>query len=260
MFGKLSQSSIRPIALGTTLNSSTYGQTIPNIYGRSKTALYMIWEANIRQTGSKFKKKKAPTYGANVDFLIGHNPILTPLQFWMNQNQKLPLNFVTLTTGIYTGITQTYTISDPLFYAVLAITIDSSDDFGWNFNDYGALGPVNFPKIGAQPVWNAAFRGPDPTWPSALRQGNYYYWTPSQGNQILFSDNFDGTMNIYYAQLDPNGSYQYGKKNPQKINSDVPAAVLNLTWEPILGDGPEYTGRDGTSGVSLATQQIYYPS
>lgn len=259
MLGKAPTSGIRPLALGTTLNSSTYGSTIPITYGRMMSALYLIWEANVRQTGSKTKKKKLPTYGANVDFLIGHNPILTPLQYWMNQNQKLPLNFVTLTTGIFTGEPGniSYTIGDSNFYAVLAITYEDGADFGFAFNDYGALGPTSFAKIGPAPLWNAAFRGPDPTWPSVLRQGRYYYWVPSQGKTILFSNNLDGVMTIYYAQLDPGGSAQFGKK---QSGTDIPTAALNLTFEPILGDGPEYTGRDTTSGANLAVQQIFYPS
>src|SRR4051794_14576967 len=94
MFGKLSNSSIRPVAMGMPVQSSTYGQVIPVYMGRTKGTLYLTWEANIRQSGSKLKKKKnVNQYAANVDFLVGHNPILTPLQFWANQSQRFPLNF-----------------------------------------------------------------------------------------------------------------------------------------------------------------------
>lgn len=261
MLGK-ANSNIRPVALGTTVQSSTYGQTIPVIYGRIKSALYLIWEANIRQeSGKKTSKKKGKKgsvqYAANVDFLIGHNPILTPLQFWVNQNQKLPLNFVTLQTGIFTYFSQTYTIPDPEFYAVLAITVLGEPIGSQTVNDYGATGPVTFPSLGPYPLWNAAFRGPDPTWPNSLRQTFWYYWVPSMGPNIIFSDNITGQMTIYYAQLFPGGAAQYGKK---QSGTDVPVSALRLTFEPVLGDGPEYTGRDTASGVSLATQQIFYPS
>lgn len=270
MFGGKSQGAVRPIALGSTLNSSTYGQTIPVIYGRMKSALYMTWEANIRTSGSKFKKKKgSQTFAANVDFLLGHNPILGPLEFWMNQNQKLPLGFVTATTGLFTFLTDTYSIISLLiaggvdpsvaanFYSLLAIVADDTADFGYTSNDYGALGPVTFPKVGAIPLWNAAQRGPDPGFPNALRTPQCFIWTPDQGDQITFTRNINASITLFAAVLLPGGAALYGKK---QSGTDVPVAALNLTFEPILGDGPEYVGVDETSGVQLASQQIFYPS
>lgn len=39
----------------------------------------------------------------------------------------------------------------------------------------------------------------------------------------------------------------------------MPAAALRLTFENVLGNGPEFSGTDHISGVSLSTQQILYP-
>jgi hypothetical protein len=92
------------------------------IYGRAKSALYLIWAANLRIThdsGKGIKKtlsfgiKKGPQgYAQNCDFLIGHNPIVTPLQFWTNQNTRYPLNFAKQSGSL--------TVSDSNFYAILS--------------------------------------------------------------------------------------------------------------------------------------------
>ena len=105
MIGKVAQNQIRPVGLGITSNSSTYGQTIPVVYGRTRGGLYLTWCANVRK-GSSGKKGKGgggggkkgkggtPTYIANVDCLIGTNPIVSPLEAWDNNQAKLGLNFV----------------------------------------------------------------------------------------------------------------------------------------------------------------------
>lgn len=270
MLGKIANAGVRPVALGATLQSASYGQTIPVIYGRIKSALYLIWEANIRQNGSKLKKKKnINQYAANVDFLIGHNPILTPLQFWANQTQKFPLKFAKVSGGgsfpfpFYYG---TYTIADSDFYAVLAVTVTQNYGPGTSisnttFSDYGdPQGTRTLSGTWEIPLWNAAFHGPDPGLPSLLRTGigasGAYFWTPASGNTVTLMGVPSGTINVYYAQLDPGGSNQYSKKNS---DTDIPAAALRLTFEPILGDGPEYVGHDSQTGAPLGNQRIFYP-
>jgi hypothetical protein len=262
MFGKLSNSSIRPVAMGMPVQSSTYGQVIPVYMGRTKGALYLTWEANIRQSGSKLKKKKnVNQYAANVDFLVGHNPILTPLQFWANQSQRFPLNFTKVSgsgSSPFPFYYTDFTISDPNFYAVVAVTL--TQNYGpITFNDYGnPNGPTTIPAgTWEVPLWNAAYHGPDPGLPSIFRGGfnPYYIWTPSMGNVVRLAG-ASGTINVYYAQLFPDGSSQYGKK---QSGTDIPAGALHLTFEPILGDGPEYTGNDSQSGQPLSAQKILYP-
>jgi hypothetical protein len=264
MFGKLSNSSIRPVAMGMPVQSSTYGQVIPVYMGRTKGTLYLTWEANIRQSGSKLKKKKnVNQYAANVDFLVGHNPILTPLQFWANQSQRFPLNFTKISGGGSTPFPFYYTdftVTDPNFYAVIAVTL--TQNYGpITFNDYGnPNGATTIPAGSWEvPLWNAAYHGPDPGLPSIFRLGfnPYYIWTPSMGNtlQVVNAGAF-AAINVYYAQLFPGGSAQYGKK---QSDTDIPSAALHLTWEPILGDGLEYTGNDSQSGQPLSAQKILYP-
>ncbi len=56
-----SQSAQRPTAMGTLLQNSAYGSTIPVIYGQTQSVLLAIWAANLRQGGGgikKFKQKK----------------------------------------------------------------------------------------------------------------------------------------------------------------------------------------------------------
>src|ERR1017187_8042232 len=97
MIGKAPNAILKAGAIGTMMNTSTYGMKIPLIYGTVRASVYAIWAANLRQGGGKKGKSKkgksAPTYVENIDFLIGHNPIGGTLQFWDNNNQLYPLAF-----------------------------------------------------------------------------------------------------------------------------------------------------------------------
>ena len=133
-----SNAAARPTALGTLINSSTYGQAIRTIIGTTRVPPQLIWANNLREGGSskKSKKKGVTTYVENVDFMLGSNPIPGVLQFWTNNNYKYPLDFVKLDVTLLE--TQTYTITDPDFYFLVAVTMDVRN-FG-TFNDYGAQG------------------------------------------------------------------------------------------------------------------------
>src|SRR6185437_4704857 len=267
MFGGKSQSSVRPVALGATVQSSTYGATIPVVYGRAMMALLLIWQANIRNIGSKKQNKKKgkkgqASYACNCDFLIGHNPILGVLQFWENQNQKYPLNFVKYSAG--NAFSGSITVPDPQFYAVIGVTLTASY-FG-QFNDYGSQGQRTLSGFTEIPLWNMAFRVPNPARGSSMIGGGYY-WTPALGATVLFpgagivaGPNLvaSGAVNIYYAELWPGGSSAYNKKS-YGGGTAVPAGALALTFEPTLGDGPEFSGKDQTTGQALANQKILYP-
>ena len=93
MLGGKGQNQFRSVALGTTVDNSTSGQTIPLAYGLVAGATAAIWMANIRQQSSKKAKKGkgTPDYVSNVDFLYGHNPILGVGQGYVDQNQWLIL-------------------------------------------------------------------------------------------------------------------------------------------------------------------------
>src|ERR1700679_1957690 len=98
------QAAQAPTALGSMLQASTYGMTIPVIYGMTQSPLLVIWAANLRQGGStkKFKqlKKGVTAYVENIDFLIGSNPILGVNQMWIN-GATIPLALVTyMSTGV----------------------------------------------------------------------------------------------------------------------------------------------------------------
>jgi hypothetical protein len=111
------------------------------------------------------------------------------------------------------------------------------------------------------PLWNAAQHGPD------LIDAGYskfypwiYKWAPSDGAtfHFPFTQKFAGgglglpgaigNFHAYYAQLN------------STIGRQPPSVRACLTFEPVLGNGPEYTGDfDGTS-TPLATQRILYPA
>jgi hypothetical protein len=79
MLSGKAQAAAKPTALGSLLQASTYGATIPVIYGLTLSPLLAIWAANLRQGGSvkKFKqlKKGITACVENIGFLLGHNTI-----------------------------------------------------------------------------------------------------------------------------------------------------------------------------------------
>ena len=246
MSGK-NQSSQSLTAYGSMMQASTYGLAIPTYYGCTTGALLAIWAGNFRQGGSvkKFKqmKKGMTAYCENITFLIGTNPILSPLQFWVN-NGKYPLNFVTQT---FTG-PGPWTITDSHFYAVIGVSI--TQPYSESFNDYGG-GPQSVSGNFEVPLWNELIAGPDPTGNSAYRNWPYCYrWQPSYGAvvQCDASDVFTGaTVTVYYAQLS------------SATLPDTPISKLRMHFEAELGNGDEYDGNVQGTSTPLSTQQILYP-
>lgn len=259
MIGGKTAAQTRPSALGSLTQSSTYGATIPSIYGLMKSSFLAIWAQNLREGGSgkkwKNKKKGITTYVENIDFLLGQNPILGMMQGWVNAT-KLPLNFVSYNASVASGYgAASYTISDPYFYAVVAVT--GSSAFSETFNDYGSPGPNSVSGTFEIPFWNMAFNGPDPTNGSASRAWPFvYYWDPTDGATVYTPGLAAGAIapgilinqvNIYYAQLS------------SALRHVSPAAYLRLTFEPTLADGPEYTGDIAGTSTPLSSQQILMP-
>ena len=238
------QSATQPSAMGTLLQAATYGQTIPTIYGVTQSNVLAIWAANIRQGESNKKlknfftelfTKQPPSYYENIDFLIGHNPILGVLQMW-NNSSPIPLDFV--------SVTGTLTVSDPDFYAVVGVT--STQSYSVTFNDYGGNGPKTFSGSYEVPLWNELQSGPDPTFNSGYRNWPYSYrWQPSYGPTIgIDAPDFGftevGTIKIYYAKLKAATSFL------------PPIQKEGFAFEPDLGSGPEY------ANANLSAQQIIY--
>jgi hypothetical protein len=242
MTGK-AQGSVQPYAYGSLLQSSTYGVTIPRIYGCTISPLLATWVANLREGSSskKFKQLKKggpPTYCENITLMVGYAPILGILQMWNNGGKQV-LEF---TSQTFTG-SGPWTISDPHFYCVTGATSDGAIvDLT---SGTAALSPV--------PMWNAAMSGPNPTRSSYYRHYPYVYrWLPSYGN-VVYTDTLDefnnqATTIIYYARLVSATNYQ------------TPLAMNRLHFEKILGDGDEYTGNFTGTGTPLSTQQILYPN
>lgn len=256
MLGGKSQSQVRPVALGSTVSSSAVGSVIPVTIGRTKTPMYCTWLRNVRSGGSEKTAKKILSFGlkkhsegnvANIEYLLGHNPVLAVLQMWGNQNDRYPLNFVSV-GGV--------TVADVDFYAVVGVTRPGSFA-DQTFTEYGAPGPVLIPGADWElPLWNGACIGPDPTNPAAWRYNStdVYHWTYNDGNTIEIQS---GGTKIYYAQVDRNGAELYNKKHS---DTAIPISALRLTFEPIMGDGPQFQGDDVSSGEPLVNQRIYYPA
>lgn len=244
MHGKLNQASQRPTALGTMLQASTYGMTIPLIVGTIKAAFLWIWAANLRYGGSGKKgkgkgKKSPPTYVENIDALLGYNPILNVLQIW-NNGTRYPLNLLSVdfeSTVDGEVFAPSYTITDPEFYAIVGMTFINrtpgpNPDLTGAFDDYGGPGPVPYTTAGQEwPMWNAAQPGPDPTNPSGYRFFPYTYnWQPSYGATFYLDADIGlnavlvGTVRVYYAQKSRLTKYL------------TPLAKARLTFENQLGN------------------------
>jgi hypothetical protein len=255
MSGK-NQSGQAPTAFGSMLQASTYGMTIPVIYGRTISPALAIWANNLRQAGSskKFKqlKKGITAYCENIDFLLGKNPILGTLQFYVN-NGKYPLNFVAYSFGA--GLSSRVQVGnfaglpDPNFYAVIGVTV--AQTYTVTFDDYGGSGPRTLTGSHEIPLWNEAVSGPDPTQNSGYRNWPYTYsWKPGDGPYVTVNTFLDAlllkTVTIHYAQLS------------SATIPDTPLSKLRLHWEARLGDGDEYDGNIQGTSTPLSTQQIIY--
>jgi hypothetical protein len=242
----------RPTALGSMLQASTYGATIPTIYGCVKSPLLAVWAQNLRQGGSgkKAKKKGITTYVENIDFLIGSNPIQGMLQFWGNNNARYPLNFVKYDTTI--GGASTITIPDPHFYFLIGVTAEVS--LSGAFNDYGGQGSSAWgPTVYEYPLWNAALHGPDLIDASGARWFPFVYkWVPGDGPVVALPfvasfmapawgiPNGNGNIHLYYAQLSALTNYQ------------APAAKFRLTFESQLGN-------NNAAYAGFTSQQTIFP-
>ena len=255
-----SQGAKQPTAYGSLLQSNSYGSAIPIIYGQTQSPLLGIWAANLRLGGSGKKKKAllkgAPTYVENIDFLLGHNPIMAVLQVW-NNGSILPMNFLlnqsqnsgSANTGISIApivpLVGGGTGPDPAFYCLIAITFPCN--YSFTFDDYGSQGSQTLTGIFEIPFWNELESGPDPTRPSAFRNSPFCYrWEPSYGPIIYIDSQFayGSPINIYYAQINFAASSPPG--NP-------PLTRLRLAFESQLGSGTEY------ADAGLSAQQIIYP-
>jgi hypothetical protein len=274
MIGK--QSIARPTALGTLLQSSTYGATIPSHYGTPRGVPLPIWAANLRQGGSgkklKNKKKGIVAYVENIDMLLGSNPITTILQIWANQSDSYPLDFKCYRFASNHGGSwnDTVTIPDAHFYAVIAVTIRTAiGGSPITFNDYGAPFPVTYYNASVEavqcyefPLWNAAQHGPDLSDPNVARFP-YYIWAPSDGPTVITPE--EGILERMAGVMMPNPSihqYPFGQDFIYNIyyaattsatKFQSPLARLRLIFESQLGTGDEY----GDAG--LGSQQIIYP-
>jgi hypothetical protein len=246
-----SQGAQKPTAMGSLLQASTYGSTIPVIYGMTMSPLLAIWAANLRASAtSSLKKLKAAKKGVsdyveNIDFLLGHNPIRGVFQFWVN-GAPWPLTFTKQVFTLNFEGSPQLTITDPHFMAVVAVTV--TVPYSQTFNDYGSsAGPQTVAGTMEMPLWNVLEVGPDPTNPNSYRNFPYTYrWQPSYGANVYVDElplhsvaGMPFAVNVYYAQLMKATSYL------------PPAQKLRLSFEAELGSGDEYDG--------YSSQQITYP-
>ncbi len=264
MNGFKAQGAQKPTAFTSLLQASCYGATIPVIYGQTQSPLLAIWAANLRQGGGSIKKfkqfKKGITnYCENIDFLLGHNPIMCVLQVLVNGG-NYPLDFLSKgaisldsirTIGAEAGVyvrnpfPPPTLIPDPLTYAIIAVTVPQTYSFA--VNDYGGQGPQTLTGTFEVPCWNEFEQGPDPTHGLQIRNWPYIYgWEPSMGALFtLGSELFaiSGNVNVYYAELIDATSFI------------PPITKLLCTFENQLGNGDEYA--DAPSPFN--GQQIIYP-
>lgn len=249
MNGFKAQGATKPTAMGSLLQAATYGATVPVIYGQTQSPLLAIWAANLRQGTSNKKLKNFIAklkgnegYEENVDFLLGHNPIMGVLQFMVNGG-LYPLNFTSHTfTGIFTNVGTVLTIPDSNFYMVIAVTTPVAYSFA--VDDYGGQGPQTLSGTYDVPLWNDFEVGPDPTGNSGYRNIPYVYtWNPADGPNVTINGAAFSSVTVYYAQL------------TSATSNQPPATKLRLAFESQLGSGTEYAD----APAPFDAQQIIYP-
>ena len=268
MFGMKGQSSAAPSALGTLVQASTYGMTIPVTIGMTRGAPLLIWAAGFSQGQCNGKKGKSggilgflglapPQYVEWVDFLLGHNPINQVLRWWVN-GKLYNVGFGKYTANAGLGGSITLPSGPPYDSTIYVYAVTFTgyiDDF--TFNDYGSPGPVTIPAGYYEiPMYNACMQGPDSSRSSAYRRIPFTYrYRPDLGLKTVYLDqnlqggpdapvDFNGgtyanTYNIYFA---------YGTIG----NSHSSPTAAQCCWfESQLGDGEEYD--------PLPAQRIVYP-
>lgn len=201
-----------------------------------------------------------PTYIENIDFLIGANPIECVLQIW-ESSQIFKLDYPAAqrsVAGITTGLV---TITDPHFYAVLAVTAEIA--LSGTFDDFGAPGAVPYSGTYELPLWNAAQPGPDLINPSYIRFPCYKWNFLTDGNVVDCSNlltrtgrpaGFNGFVNIYYAAT----SAQHGHKTPlQELCLEFESSAGNnaAVYVPIPGQQITYSmyAGIGSSEIDLGS-------
>lgn len=264
-----SQGSSKPTAMGTLLQASAYGQTIPKIYGMTQSPLLFIWAANLRLGGGpgskKFKnfKKGVQNYIENIDALLGHNPIRNVNRVFVNgtpfpteivkYNPVLPhagINYGPIELGAiiddtiigYQWITS---IALPHMWAVIAVTI--TEEYTFDIDDFGGQGPQTLTGTYERPFWNELEQGPDPTFQSGYKNYPYCYRWATNYTNVIFVDapelSLSGALNVYLVNLLPATSEQ------------PPIARLGFIFENELGNGPEFAD----APAPFNAQQIIYP-
>lgn len=238
-FGKFNHATARPTVQDVMQQAATYGATIPVVFGTVLMPPLIIWLNGIKkQSGKKSSKKGNTTYTCQIDTLLGHNPIQTVEKAWRNGPYGYGSSFDHfLITG---APAPTYTITDPQFHHVYAVTITLSYNF--TYNDYGSSGPVHLTGNYEMPLWNTAIKGPDPTNNSGYKWSPYTYFC-QPGSNVVSQLNIPGNIfNIYYSAIPLHG---WG------ANHIALQRVLNMYVEHSLGEGTEWT--------NFTSQQIIYP-
>lgn len=251
--GGKTQGQQKPTALGTLLQSSCYGSVIPQHYGLVKAPLLAIWAANIRQGSSTKKlknffaaKKGADGYCENINFLIGHSPIMWVGQVW-NNGVLWPLTLKTATFSRAPFTSIGFTIADLNFYSLIAVTMEVG--YSVTFNDYGGNGSVSSSGSMNIPLWNMNEVGPDPTNPNSFRKWPYIYnWQPINGPIFSIPEILPGNLPPPGASWTNNVTVYY---YAFPVGATTPLLANRLAFENELGSGPEYSG--------FTSQQIIYP-
>lgn len=237
MIGKGNHAIAKPTIAGIMSQTSTHGATIPRIYGTPKSSPLVTWMGNITKHSSSKKGSKkggVPNYRCNLTMLIGHNPILGVGSI---DSSNTGLGLI---DHAVTGSGPTFTINDPDFVQLVAVTVTQS--YSVTFNDYGGGGPFTLSGSYQIPLWNTAVNGPDPINASGYKFAPYTYYN-APGSPVVSQLHAPGGSYTFYYEATASSGYA--------AHTLPLAKILNSYFESSLGDGPEY--------APLPSQQIIYP-
>lgn len=210
------------------LNASTWGRTIPEILGMTRSTFLAIWAANIRHGNSskKGKKKGVKTYIENIDMLIGTNPIEGVLQMWSNNTNRYNLNFLKYHSPIGNAVV----IPDPDFYFLVGATAELGGNARGIFNDYGD--PSSGALLSGGSGGGSGYTGASVV--SVIGPG-----TPAT---IAVSDAFGGTLNAFFV-LDGGSGFEVGHSYPTiTLSGGGSGAIIPVgtVAKRVIGGTQEY--------------------
>lgn len=230
------------------MQTCVYGQAIPLLYGYDRITPKLIWASNFESHGggSGFvgTGSSQTTYTANLDLLLGFNPMEGPADVWYNGQwfSIYSSTYVINLASVTAGQTVSFTVTPPNQLGIIAGIYLAGIPFSASYNDFVYPGQFNsFTQsgVGIVPLYNSMYPAPNNGFWTSLNQpyGTYNPPAGSASGSVTFPNAISTPFSIvviYYYDQYPTSTHP------------LPYHAAQLNWEGSLGDGD-------------STQPIVYP-